>query len=67
MRKSLDMDQEGFQHILREFAPDFHSLRSLAESLHRVILPMRAGVLWTGTDNSPEDIDKLYDGVIYVF
>ena len=66
-RKSLDMDQDGFQAILGEFPPEFHSLKPLAESLRQVLFPLRAGVLWTGTDGSPEAADKLYDGMIRAF
>ena len=66
-RKSLAMDQGGFQTILGEFTPDFHSLKPLAESLRLVMFPLRVGVIWTGTDGSPEAVDKLYDGMIRVF
>lgn len=66
-RKSLDMDQDGFQSILEEFASEFHSLRPLAESLRQIILPLRDGVIWTGTDGAPEAVDRLYDGMTRVF
>lgn len=66
-RKSLDIDQEGFQAILGEFTPEFHSLKTLAESLRQVLFPLRAGVIWTGTDGSPEAVDELYDGMIGAF
>ncbi|TGJ85889.1 hypothetical protein E0Z10_g2888 [Xylaria hypoxylon] len=67
VRKLLDMDQGGFQTILEEFAPEFSSLKPLAESLRQVLFPLRAGVIWTGTDGSPEAVDKLYDGMIRAF
>ncbi|KAI3395608.1 hypothetical protein diail_1046 [Diaporthe ilicicola] len=67
IRKSFDMDRDGFQTILGEFPPEFHSLKPLAESLRQVLFPLRAGVIWTGTDGSPEAVDKLYDGMIRVF
>ncbi|KAI0967699.1 FunK1 protein kinase [Xylaria arbuscula] len=67
VRKSLDMDQVGFQTILEEFTPEFSSLKPLAESLRQVLFPLRAGVIWTGTDGSPEAVDKLYDGMIRAF
>jgi hypothetical protein len=67
VRKSLDMDQDGFQTILGEFTPEFHSLKPLAEGLRQVLFPLRAGVIWTGTDSSPEAVDKLYDGMIQAF
>ncbi|KAI0836695.1 FunK1 protein kinase [Hypoxylon sp. FL0890] len=66
-RKSFDMDQNGFQRILEEFPPEFHSLKSLAERLRQVLFPLRAGDLWTGTDDSLEAVDKLYDGMIRAF
>lgn len=67
VRKALDMDQDGFQTILGEFPSEFHSLKPLAESLRQVLFPLRAGVIWTGTDGSPEAVDKLYDDLICVF
>jgi hypothetical protein len=66
-RKSLDMDRGGFQAILGEFPPEFHSLKPLAESLHQVLFPIQDGVPWTGTDGSPEGVGKLYDGMIRAF
>lgn len=65
VRKSLDMNQDGFQTILDEFPPEFHALRPLAENLRRVIFPLRAGVIWTGTDGSPEAVDRLYNELIH--
>ncbi|CAG9983549.1 unnamed protein product [Clonostachys byssicola] len=66
-RKFLDMDQDGFQSILEEFAPEFQPLKPLAESLRHILFPLRDGVIWTGTDGSPEAVDKLYDGMICAF
>ncbi|XXG98085.1 rRNA-binding ribosome biosynthesis protein [Hypoxylon texense] len=67
MRKSLDMNQDNFQTILEEFPPEFHSLKPLAESLRRILFPLRDGVFWTGSDSSPEAADKLYDEIISAF
>lgn len=67
VRKSLDMDQDGFQPILEEFPPEFHSLKPLVETLRQILFPLRAGVIWTGTDDSPEAMDKLYDGMVHGF
>lgn len=67
VRKSLDMDQGGFQTILEEFTPEFSSLKPLAESLRQVLFLLRAGVIWTGTDGSSEAVDKLYDGMTRAF
>ncbi|KAG5742870.1 hypothetical protein H9Q70_014412 [Fusarium xylarioides] len=67
VRKSLDMDQDNFQNILEEFTSEFHSLKPLAESLRQILFPLRDGVIWTGSDGSPEAVDKLYDGMIRAF
>ncbi|KAI8630987.1 FunK1 protein kinase [Xylariaceae sp. FL1651] len=67
VRKSLDMDQDGFQTILGEFTPEFHPLKPLAESLRQILFPLRARVIWTGTEGSPEAVDRLYDGMIRAF
>lgn len=64
-RKSLDMDQEGFETILGEISPEFDSLKPLAENLRQVLFPLRTGVIWTGTDGSPEAVDKLYNEMIH--
>lgn len=65
VRKSLDMDQEGFETILGEFPPEFDSLKPLAENLRQVLFPLRTGVIWTGTDGSPKAVDKLYNEMIH--
>ncbi|KAK4169908.1 hypothetical protein QBC43DRAFT_374958 [Cladorrhinum sp. PSN259] len=39
----------------------------LAERLRQVLFPLRDGALWTGTDGSPEAVDKLYDEMIRAF
>lgn len=67
MRKSLDMGQDRFQNILGEFTVEFESLKSLAKRLHQFLFPMRDGAIWTGTEGSPEAVDKLYDGMIGAF
>ncbi|KAJ0160361.1 hypothetical protein CTA2_8110, partial [Colletotrichum tanaceti] len=67
VRKSLDMDRDNFRSILEEFTSEFRSLKPLAESLRQILFPLRDGVIWTGTDDSPEAVDKLYDGIIHAF
>lgn len=62
--KLLDMGQDGFQPILGEFTSEFHSLKPLVESLHQILFPERAGEIWTGTDGSPEAVDRLYDEMV---
>ncbi|KFY09571.1 hypothetical protein V492_05430 [Pseudogymnoascus sp. VKM F-4246] len=66
-RKSLYMDQNSFQGILEEFAVEFESLKPLAECLRRILFPIRDGVIWTGTDESPEAVSELYDRMIGAF
>ncbi|OBT75576.1 hypothetical protein VF21_05836 [Pseudogymnoascus sp. 05NY08] len=66
-RKSLDMGQDSFQEILGEFTVEFESLKPLAERLHQILFPTLDGVIWTGTDGSPEAVDQLYDGMIGAF
>ncbi|OAA33442.1 serine/threonine-protein kinase Sgk2 [Moelleriella libera RCEF 2490] len=66
VRKSLDMDEIGFQSILPEFDPELRSLKPHAESLRKILFPLRAGATWIGTDSSPA-VDDLYDGMIYAF
>lgn len=67
VHKSRDMGQDGFQTILEEFSPEFHTLKPLAERLRQVLFPLRDGMIWTGTHSSPEAVDTLYDGMIRVF
>lgn len=67
VRKSLDMDQHNLQSILEEFTVEFESLKPLAERLHQILFPVRDGVIWTGTERSPEAVDRLYDGMIGAF
>lgn len=62
------MDQNRFRDILDEFPFEIYSLKPLAETLRRALFPLRDGVIWTGTDDSPEGVvDKLYDGMISAF
>ncbi len=61
------MDQNSFQTILNEYTPEFHSIKPLAESLRQILFPLGAGVIWTGTDSSPEVANKLCDGMIRAF
>lgn len=66
-RKSVDMDRDRFPDILKEFAPEFHSLKSLADGLRQILFPLRDGAIWTGTDGLPAAVDTLYDGMIHAF
>ncbi|KAI0523825.1 FunK1 protein kinase [Xylaria bambusicola] len=67
MHKSLDMEQDGFERILEEFPLDFSPLKPLARDLRRILFPLRDGVLWTGTDDSPEATVGLYDEIMQAF
>ena len=64
MQKTNDMDKSNFGAILTEFAPDFHSLKPLAETLRQILFPVQDGELWTGTDSLPTVVNRLYDGII---
>ncbi|KAF6805586.1 hypothetical protein CSOJ01_09385 [Colletotrichum sojae] len=66
-RKSFDMDQEHFENILDEFAPEFHSIKPLARDLRQTLFPLRDGAIWTESYGSPEAMGKLYDGMIRAF
>lgn len=67
IHKSRDMEKDGFQTILGEFPPELQILKPLADRLHQVLFPLRDGVIWTGTDSSPEAVYKLYEGMIRAF
>ena len=64
MQKTNDMDKSNFGGILTEFAPDFHSLKPLAETLRQILFLVQDGELWTGTDSLPAVVNRLYDGII---
>lgn len=65
--KSRDMEEEEFQTILDEFPPEMHSLKTVGDRLRQVLFPLRNGVMWTGTDGSPEAVDQLYEVTIRAF
>ncbi|KAI1373079.1 FunK1 protein kinase [Hypoxylon crocopeplum] len=67
VRKSLAMGQDKFRNVLDEFPLEFHPLKPLAEILRQILFPIRGGVIWTGTDGSPEAVDDLYDEMIRAF
>jgi hypothetical protein len=66
-RKIDDISKENFEKITSEFSPKFKDLKGLAEDLRQVLFPQRDGLLFTGTDDKPEDVDRLYDGLINAF
>ncbi|KAI0546194.1 FunK1 protein kinase [Xylaria curta] len=59
-RKSLDMDQDSFWGILREFPHELQSLKPLAKILRQILFPLRDKAIWTGTDGSVDGREKLY-------
>ncbi|EGX94173.1 serine/threonine-protein kinase Sgk2 [Cordyceps militaris CM01] len=66
-RKSRDMHPDNFGRIVDEIPPAFASVKSLAIRLRALVFPLRDGTIWTGTEDSPEAIDGLYDGMISAF
>lgn len=67
VHKSQDMKKNEFQTILEEFPPELHTLKPLADRLRQVLFPLKDGVIWTGTDNSPEAVEELYEEMICAF
>lgn len=65
--KARDMSKQGFSRILDEFHGEFHSLAPLAERLREIIIPLRNGALWTGTDESQGAVKSAYDEIIRAF
>lgn len=66
-RKIKDMHGEGFRAIMAEFTSEFRGLQELAEKLRRLLFPIRAEKLWTGTDHTTEGMAALYNGMIEAF
>ena len=67
VRKTTDMEEEGFQKVLEEFSPEFESLKGLAKNLRDILFPVKDGNIWTWTDMSPKATNKLYDDMIGAF
>lgn len=65
--KAADMSPEGFEGFLGEFSSDFASLQGLAKELHALILPVRDGEIFTGTETDQVAVQKLYDGMADAF
>jgi hypothetical protein len=66
--KEYDMAEANFgRMILSEFAPEYESLKPLAERMRSLLFPIEDGKLWTGTDGSVAATDALYDGLIGAF
>ncbi|KAI1369386.1 FunK1 protein kinase [Xylaria arbuscula] len=66
-RKSIDMTQDRFEEILKEFSPEYTALKPLARSLRQLLFSVRSGILWTGTDDSPRGTAGLYDNIMKAF
>lgn len=56
-----DMDKNGFEGIIAEFAPRFENLKPLARELRHVLFLIREGAVFTGTFR---DHYIMYDGMI---
>ncbi|TEY37182.1 hypothetical protein BOTCAL_0526g00030 [Botryotinia calthae] len=44
-----DMDKNGFEDIIAEFAPQFENQKQLARELRSTLFPIRDGAIFTGT------------------
>lgn len=67
VRKTADMEEEGFKAVLEEFSLEFEGLKGLAETLRHLLFPVIDGKIWTWTDMSPEGTNQLYDSMIRAF
>ncbi|KAF2474703.1 FunK1 protein kinase [Lindgomyces ingoldianus] len=66
--KEYDMAEANFgRMILSEFAPEYESLKPLAEKMRSLLFPIEDGKLWTGTDGSVAATNALYDELIGAF
>jgi hypothetical protein len=59
-----DMDKNGFEDIVAEFALQFENQKQLARELRSALFPIRDGAIFTGTFR---DNDIMYDGIIDAF
>lgn len=62
--KTGDMHQNGFEHIIAEFAPQFENQKQLARDLRSALFPTREGERFTGTFR---DHNIMYNGTIDAF
>jgi hypothetical protein len=58
------IDQNGFENIVSEFAPQLESLKPLARELRNVLFQIRDGATFTGTFR---DNDIIHEGIINAF
>ncbi|KAH8812673.1 hypothetical protein F5884DRAFT_832286 [Xylogone sp. PMI_703] len=59
-----DMDKNGFEAIIAEFAPQFEEQKQLARELRSVLFRIRDGAIFTDTFRNS---DIMYDGMINAF
>jgi serine/threonine protein kinase len=59
-----DMDKNGFEDIVAEFALGFETQKQLARELRSVLFPIRDGAIFTGTFR---DDDIMYNAMIDAF
>lgn len=62
--KMGDMDKNGFEDIVKEFAPQFESQKQLARELRSALFPISDGAIFTGTFRNK---DIMYDRMIAAF
>ncbi len=66
-RKLSDMEKHEFTKITAEIPAGFEIVKQLAEDLRQVLFPERDGVLFTGTDTEPAQVDGLYEAMVDAF
>lgn len=49
LNKLGDIDKNGFEGIMAEFAPKFERLKPLARELRKVLFPIKDEAIFTGT------------------
>ncbi|KAH6725072.1 hypothetical protein BKA61DRAFT_42781 [Leptodontidium sp. MPI-SDFR-AT-0119] len=59
-----DMDKNGFEDIVAEFAPQFENQKQLARELRSALFPIRDGAIFTATFRNNY---IMYDGMIDAF
>jgi len=59
-----DMNKNGFEDVIAEFAPKFENLPQLARELRNVLFPIRDGAIFTGAFRNN---DLMCDGMTKAF
>jgi uncharacterized lipoprotein YehR (DUF1307 family) len=45
--KTTNIEEEGFEKVLREFSLEFKGLKGLAEKLRAILFLIKGGNIWT--------------------